>query len=42
MAKAQFQGYARGKGFSNVDPGYSSLTRLQEKQNQDLAQLKQA
>ena len=42
MAKAKFQGYAIGKGFSNIDPGYSALTRLQEKQNQDLANLKQA
>ena len=42
MAKRRFPGYAIGKGFSNVDPGYSSLTRLQEKQNQDLANLKQA
>jgi len=41
MAKAKFQGYAIGKGFSNIDPGYSALTRLQEKQNQDLANLKQ-
>ena len=41
MAKAKFQGYARGKGFSNIDPGYAALTRLQEKQNQDLANLKQ-
>ena len=42
MAKAKFQGYAIGKGFSNIDPGYSALTRLQEKQDQDLANLKQA
>jgi len=42
MAKAEFQGYAIGKGFSNIDPGYSALTRLQEKQNQDLANLKLA
>ena len=42
MAKVKFQGYAIGKGFSNIDPGYSALTRLQEKQNQDLANLKQA
>tara|TARA_Y100001951_G_C11136005_1_gene180869 strand:+ start:403 stop:576 length:174 start_codon:yes stop_codon:yes gene_type:complete len=42
MAKRRFQGYAVGKGFSNIDPGFSSLTRLQEKQNQDLADLKQA
>ena len=42
MAKAKFQGYAIGKGFSNIDPGYSALTRLQEKQNQDLANLKLA
>ena len=42
MAKAKFQGYAIGKGFSNIDTGYSALTRLQEKQNQDLANLKQA
>ena len=41
MAKRRFQGYAVGKGFSNIDPGFSSLTRLQEKQNQDLANLKQ-
>jgi len=41
MAKAKFQGQALGKGFSNIDPGYSALTRLQEKQNQDLANLKQ-
>ena len=41
MAKVKFQGYAIGKGFSNIDPGYSALTRLQEKQNQDLANLKQ-
>ena len=40
--KAKFQGYAIGKGFSNIDPGYSALTRLQEKQNQDLANLKLA
>tara|TARA_R100000781_G_scaffold13946_3_gene11884 strand:+ start:956 stop:3358 length:2403 start_codon:yes stop_codon:yes gene_type:complete len=42
MSKVQFQGYAIGKGFSNIDPGYSALSRLQEKQNQDLANLKQA
>ena len=42
MAKAKFQGQALGKGFSNIDPGYSALTRLQEKQNQDLANLKLA
>ena len=41
MAQAKFQGYAVGKGFSNIDPGYSTLSRLQEKQNQDLANLKQ-
>ena len=41
MAKVKFQGYAVGKGFSNIDPGYSALSRLQEKQNQDLANLKQ-
>ena len=40
MAKVRFQGYALGKGFSNIDPGYSNLARLQEKQNQDLANLK--
>ena len=42
MAKAKFQGYAIGKGFSNIDPGYSALTRLQEKQAQELSNLKQA
>ena len=42
MGKRRFQGYAVGKGFSNIDPGFSSITRLQEKQNQDLANLKQA
>ena len=41
MANVKFQGYAVGKGFSNIDPGYSALSRLQEKQNQDLANLKQ-
>ena len=41
MAKVKFQGYAIGKGFSNIDPGYSALSRLREKQNQDLANLKQ-
>ena len=42
MAKVQFQGQAIGKGFSNIDPGFAALTRLQDKQNQDLANLKQA
>ena len=41
MSKAQFQGYARGKGFENVDPGYSILSRMREKQNQDIANLKE-
>jgi len=42
MAKVQFQGQAVGKGFSNIDPGYTALTRLQEKQAQELDNLKQA
>ena len=42
MAKVQFQGQAIGKGFSNIDPGFAALTRLKEKQDQDLANLKQA
>ena len=42
MAKVQFQGQAVGKGFSNIDPGFIALTRLQEKQAQELSNLKQA
>ena len=42
MAKAKFQGQAIGKGFSNIDPGFAALTRLKDKQDQDLANLKQA
>ena len=42
MAKVKFQGQAVGKGFSNIDPGFAALTRLKEKQAQELANLKQA
>ena len=41
MAKAQFQGYARGKGFTSIDPGYIALTRQSEKQQRELAGLKE-
>ena len=42
MAKAKFQGQAVGKGFSNIDPGFIALTRLKEKQTQELDNLKLA
>jgi hypothetical protein len=41
MAKAQFQGYARGKGYTSIDPGYIALTRDSEKQQRELADLKE-
>ena len=41
MAKAQFQGYARGKGYTSIDPGYIALTRDTEKQQRELADLKE-
>ena len=41
MAKAQFQGYARGKGYTSIDPGYIALTRQSEKQQRELAGLKE-
>ncbi|MAS49196.1 MAG: hypothetical protein CL557_17505 [Alphaproteobacteria bacterium] len=40
MAKAQFRGYARGKGFQNIDPGYAALDRMREKQREDIGNLK--
>ena len=39
---AKFQGYARGKGFQSIDPGYDALTRMREKQREELSDLKQA
>ena len=33
---------AVGKGFSNIDPGYSKLTRMRENDNQNIANLKEA
>ena len=39
MAKVQFQA-SRGKGFSNLDPGYMALSRMREKQQDDLANIK--
>jgi hypothetical protein len=42
MAKAQFQGYARGKGFTSIDPGYIGLSRMREQQQQELSDLKES
>lgn len=33
---------AVGKGFSNIDPGYTKLTRMREDDNQNIANLKEA
>ena len=38
---AKFQGYARGKGFQSIDPGYEALSRMREKQKEDLSNLKE-
>ena len=40
MAKVQFQGYAQGKGFSSIDPGYAELSRTREKFQEDLSNVK--
>tara|TARA_R100000655_G_scaffold5755_6_gene17338 strand:+ start:4029 stop:6524 length:2496 start_codon:yes stop_codon:yes gene_type:complete len=40
MAKAKFQGYARGKGFQQSDPGYVGLQRMQERDDRVIRDLK--
>jgi len=40
MPKVQFQGYAQGKGFSSIDPGYAELSRTREKFQEDLSNVK--
>ena len=37
----KYQGYARGKGFQQRDPGYGSLSRLREQGNQAIRGLQQ-
>ena len=34
MARIQYQP-SQGKGWSNIDPGYISLSRMREKQRED-------
>ena len=40
MAKAKFQGYARGKGFQQSDPGYVGLQRMQDRDDRVIRDLK--